>query len=84
MLPEGATPVDFAFQVHSEVGNKMSGSKVNEKMVSMDSILENGDIIEILTSKQGKPTAKWLDFVKTNEARRKIKSYLEKEEAEKR
>ena len=84
VLPEGATPVDFAFQVHSEVGNRMCGAKVNEKMVSLDSELNNGDIIEILTSKQGKPNIKWLDFVKTNEARRKIRSFIEREEAEKR
>jgi len=83
-LPEGATPVDFAYQVHSEVGNRTSGAKVNEKMVSLNTPLENGDIIEVLTSKQGKPTAKWLDFVITNEAKRKIRSFLEKEEAEKR
>jgi len=84
VLPEGSTPVDFAFQVHSEVGNKMSGVKVNEKMVSLETELLNGDIIEVLTSKSGKPTAKWLDFVVTNEAKRKIRSYLEKEELAKR
>ena len=79
VLPEGATPVDFAYQVHSEVGDNTSGAKVNDKMTSLDTALQNGDIVEILTSKQGKPTAKWLDFVITNEAKRKIKSYLERQ-----
>lgn len=84
VLPEGSTPVDFAFQVHSEVGNKMSGAKVNEKMVSLDTVLHNGDIVEVLTAKTGKPTAKWLDFVITNEAKKKIRSYLEKKDQSKR
>jgi len=83
VLPEFSTPVDFAYQVHSEVGNKMSGSKVNKKMVSLNTKLENGDIVEVLTSKNGTPNKKWLDFVVTNEARRKIRNYFEKIEEHK-
>lgn len=80
VLPEDSTPVDFAYQVHSEIGNKTSGAKVHGKMVSLDANLQNGDIVEIMTSKNGGPTNKWLDFVITNEARRKIRSHLEKKE----
>ncbi len=83
VLPEESTPVDFAYQVHTEIGHTTSGAKVHGKMVSLDTRLNNGDIVEILTSKKGRPNTKWLDFVITNEARRKIKSFFEKEEAEK-
>ena len=75
-LPEGATPVDFAYHVHSDVGNQCNGAKVNGKMVSLDSTLKNGDWCEILTQKNKKPSHSWLDFVKTNYARSKIKSAL--------
>lgn len=75
-LPEGATPVDFAYQIHSEIGNQCSGAKVNNKMVSLDHALNNGDVVEILTQRNKKPSPGWLDFTKTNEARNKIRKYL--------
>jgi GTP diphosphokinase / guanosine-3',5'-bis(diphosphate) 3'-diphosphatase len=78
-LPVGATPVDFAYAIHSEVGDHVYSAKVNKKMVQLDKELKNGDIVEIETKKTAKPTAKWLNFVKTSLARRRIKSALEAE-----
>lgn len=78
-LPIGATPIDFAYAIHSEVGNHMSGAKVNKKLVGLDSELRNGDIIEIETRKSAKPTQKWLDSAKTSLARRRIRSALAEE-----
>ena len=76
-LPVGATPVDFGYAIHSEVGDHIFGAKVNKKLVQLDSELKNGDIVEIETRKSSQPTAKWLAFVKTSLARRRIKSALE-------
>ena len=75
-LPVGASPIDFAYAVHSDIGDKTSGSKVNNKLVGLDTELRNGDIVEILTGKNNKPTRKWLDFAKTSLARRRIRSAL--------
>ncbi len=74
-LPEGATPVDFAYLVHSEVGNHCNGAKVNNKMVSLEYQLKNGDRCEIVTQKNKKPSKSWLDFVKTNYAKSKIRNF---------
>ena len=76
-LPVGATPIDFAYAIHSEVGDHIFGAKVNKKLVQLDKELRNGDIVEIETRKSAKPTAKWLGFVKTSLARRRIKAALE-------
>ena len=75
-LPIGATPIDFAFAIHSEVGNHTFGAKVNSKLVGLDTELKNGDIVEIETRKTAHPTRKWLDFAKTSLARRHIKSAI--------
>ena len=77
-LPEGATPVDFAYLVHSEIGNHCAGAKINDKMTSLDHPLKNGDKCEILVQKNKKPSQSWLAFVKTNYAKSKIKAALEK------
>ena len=77
-LPEGATPVDFAYLVHSEIGDHCAGAKINDKMTSLDHPLKNGDKCEILVQKNKKPSQSWLAFVKTNYAKSKIKAALEK------
>lgn len=75
-LPLGATPIDFAYNIHSEIANKMSGAKVNGKMVSLDTALRNGDIVEIITKPAGKPTRKWHDMAKTTLAKKMIRAAL--------
>lgn len=78
-LPIGATPIDFAYAIHSEIGDRTSGAKVNKKLVQLDTPLKNGDIIEIETKKTAHPTEKWLGFVKTSLAKRRIRSSLEQQ-----
>ncbi len=75
-LPEGATPVDFAYAVHTEVGNHCARARVNGTLVSLDHELEPGDVVEIITNKQARPSRAWLQFVKTGKARQRIKSAL--------
>lgn len=75
-LPEDATPIDFAYAIHSELGQSTSSAHINGKMAPLGSKLQNGDIVEILTSKSAKPTSKWLEYAKTNLARRKIRAYI--------
>ncbi len=77
-LPKGATPVDFAFAIHTEVGYKCSGAKVNNKLVPLRSKLKSGDIVEIHTKKDGKPSEAWIKFVKSANARYKIRNWLRK------
>ncbi len=76
-LPVGATPIDFAYAIHSEIGDHTSGAIVNQKLVQLDTELRNGDIVKIVTRKSAKPTRKWLDSTKTSLARRRIKNALE-------
>lgn len=75
-LPQDATPIDFAYQIHSEIGDHCIGAKVNGKLTALSSQLKNGDIIEIITAKNKKPSADWLKFVKTYKAKDKIKQAL--------
>lgn len=80
-LNEGATVLDFAFEIHSNLGASCIGGKVNHRNVSFREVLRNGDIVEILTSKTQKPKADWLNFVTTSKARNKIKAYMREEQA---
>lgn len=73
-LPIGACPVDFAYAIHTDIGNHLNGAKVNGKLVQLDTRLENGDIVEIMTKPSSHPNRKWLEFVKTNLAKRHIKN----------
>ncbi|MBN2457554.1 bifunctional (p)ppGpp synthetase/guanosine-3',5'-bis(diphosphate) 3'-pyrophosphohydrolase [Candidatus Woesearchaeota archaeon] len=75
-LPENATPIDFAYEVHSSIGNACSKALVNTKLVSLDTTLKAGDVVEIMTKKGGVPSRQWLRFVKTSKAKNKIRSVL--------
>lgn len=78
-LPKGATPLDFAFNIHTEVGMRTRGAKVNGKLVPLNTTLNSGDQVEIITSEQAKPNQNWLDYATTARARAKIKSSLREE-----
>ncbi|MGA9535047.1 MAG: bifunctional (p)ppGpp synthetase/guanosine-3',5'-bis(diphosphate) 3'-pyrophosphohydrolase [Desulfobacterales bacterium] len=79
-LPKGATPVDFAYMIHSEVGDQCVGAKVNDRMVPLQYELQTGDVIEIVTQKNHQPSKDWLKYVKTVKARSKIRQWIKTQE----
>lgn len=81
-LPKGSIPLDFAYRIHTEVGNRCVGAKVNNKIVPLDTKLKNGDIVSIITSKTGKPSYDWITMVGSTESRAKIRSWFKKENRE--
>jgi len=81
-LPRDATPVDFAYAIHTEVGHHCIGSKVNNRLVPLRYALRNGEIVEIVTSRESRPSRDWLSFVKTSKARNRIKQWINQKERE--
>lgn len=83
-LPSGSTPIDFAYRVHTEIGHQTVGSRVNDVLVPLSTILKTGDVVELLTDKKSGPSEGWIKICKTNNARNRIKSYLMHKEHEQR
>jgi GTP pyrophosphokinase len=83
-LPIEASPIDFAYAIHSDIGDHVSGALVNGKFVALDTPLKNGDIVEIITKKNSKPTGRWLEYARTAFAKKHIRSYIQREETQKR
>lgn len=75
-LPNGSTPIDFAYRIHSDIGEHLTGAKVNNTLVSISTALKTGDIVEVITGKNASPNSEWLSIAKTNFARNKIRKYL--------
>lgn len=77
-LPEDSSPIDFAYAIHSDIGNHISGAKINDKMSQIFSKLKNGDVVNIIINKNSHPSTKWLEYTKTTLAKKHIKQYLDK------
>ena len=81
-LPQNSSPIDFAYAIHSDIGDHTSGAKINGKFLALDTPLKNADIVEIITKKSAKPSKRWLEYAKTTLAKRHIRSFLLREEEE--
>ncbi len=81
-LPSGATPIDFAYRIHTDIGHRCIGARINDRIVPLNSQLKNGDIVEIITSKNAHPTMDWLNFAKTHGAKNRIRQWFKKHHRE--
>jgi RelA/SpoT family (p)ppGpp synthetase len=81
-LPVGSSPIDFAYRVHTDVGNRCVGARVNDRIIPLNSVLKNGDIVEIITSKNAHPTMDWLNFAKTHQAKNRIRQWVKRHHRE--
>ncbi|MDW7674512.1 MAG: bifunctional (p)ppGpp synthetase/guanosine-3',5'-bis(diphosphate) 3'-pyrophosphohydrolase [Bacillota bacterium] len=81
-LPAGSVPIDFAYRIHTDIGHRCMGAKINGRIVTLDYRLTNGDIVEILTAKQGQPSRDWLKLVQTSQAKNRIRSFFKREKKE--
>ncbi len=77
-LPSGSTPIDFAYRVHTDIGHRCIGARINDRIMPLNSVLKNGDIVEIITSKAAHPTLDWLNFAKTHSAKQRIRGWFKK------
>ncbi len=77
-LPSGSTPIDFAYRVHTDIGHKCIGARINDRIMPLSAVLKNGDIVEIITSKAAHPTLDWLNFAKTHSAKSRIRQWFKK------
>ena len=81
-LPTGSTPVDFAYRIHTDIGHRCIGARINERIVTLNTVMKNGDIVEIITSKNAHPTMDWLNFAKTHTAKNRIRQWFKKHHRE--
>src|SRR5690606_38201825 len=81
-LPAGSIPLDFAYRIHTDIGNRCTGSRVNGRLVPLDHVLKTGDMVEIITAKHGSPSRDWLNIVKSAQAKNKIRSWFKREKRE--
>src|SRR5207247_10933780 len=75
-LPRGASPVDFAYMIHSEVGNTCTGARINGRMVPLRTQIQNGDVVEIITTSNSHPSRDWLNFIVTSRARNRVRHWV--------
>ncbi|MBS1993810.1 MAG: bifunctional (p)ppGpp synthetase/guanosine-3',5'-bis(diphosphate) 3'-pyrophosphohydrolase [Cyanobacteria bacterium SZAS LIN-3] len=81
-LPSGSTPIDFAYRIHTDIGHRCTGARLNDRIVPLNTVMKNGDIVDIITSKNGQPKMDWLNFAKTHGAKNRIRQWFKKHHRE--